>query len=79
MSEPTQTPRKKSSPRNGEGNTHRFKNSRKTVISHKGQTIIAMGRSEQEPSQLVKEKMKAMMEITSTVELQDVNSAGLLP
>ena len=38
-----------------------------------------MGRSEQESSQLVKEKMKAMMEITSAMELQDVNSARLLP
>jgi hypothetical protein len=48
MSEPTQTNRKKSRRRNGDGNTYRHKNGWRTVISHKGHTVTAMGRSEQE-------------------------------
>lgn len=60
MSEPTQTPRKKSRRRNGDGNTYRHKNGWRTVISHKGHTVTAMGRSEQESRRLAKEKIKAL-------------------
>ena len=52
MSEPTQTSRKKSRRRNGDGNTYRHKNGWRTVISHKGHTVTAMGRSEQESRRL---------------------------
>ena len=52
MSEPTQTNRKKSRRRNGDGNTYRHKNGWRTVISHKGHTVTAMGRSEQESRRL---------------------------
>ena len=41
MSEPTQTNRKKSRRRNGDGNTYRHKNGWRTVISHKGHTVTA--------------------------------------
>ena len=51
-SEPTQTSRKKSRRRNGDGNTYRHKNGWRTVISHKGHTVTAMGRSEQESRRL---------------------------
>jgi len=54
MSEPTQTNRKKSRRRNGDGNTYRHKNGWRTVISHKGHTVTAMGRSEQESRRLIK-------------------------
>ena len=57
MSEPTQTNRKKSRRRNGDGNTYRHKNGWRTVISHKGHTVTAMGRSEQESRRNAKEKM----------------------
>ena len=60
MSEPTQTNRKKSRRRNGDGNTYRHKNGWRTVISHKGHTVTAMGRSEQESRRLAKEKIKAL-------------------
>lgn len=60
MSEPTQTPRKKSRRRNGDGNTYRYKNGWRTVISHKGHTVTAMGRSEQESRRLAKEKIKTL-------------------
>jgi integrase len=60
MSEPTQTSRKKSRRRNGDGNTYRHKNGWRTVISHKGHTVTAMGRSEQESRRLAKEKIKAL-------------------
>ena len=60
MSEPTQTNRKKSRRRNGDGNTYRYKNGWRTVISHKGHTVTAMGRSEQESRRLAKEKIKAL-------------------
>ena len=60
MSEPKQTNRKKSRRRNGDGNTYRHKNGWRTVISHKGQTVTAMGRSEQESRRLAKEKIKAL-------------------
>ena len=60
MSEPTQNNRKKSRRRNGDGNTYRHKNGWRTVISHKGQTVTAMGRSEQESRRLAKEKIKAL-------------------
>ena len=60
MSELTQTNRKKSRRRNGDGNTYRHKNGWRTVISHKGQTVTAMGRSEQESRRLAKEKIKAL-------------------
>jgi integrase len=60
MSEPTQTSRKKSRRRNGDGNTYRHKNGWRTVISHKGHTVTAIGRSEQESRRLAKEKIKAL-------------------
>jgi integrase len=60
MSEPTQTNRKKSRRRNGDGNTYRHKNGWRTVISHKGHTVTAMGRSEQESRRLAKEKIKSL-------------------
>ena len=60
MSEPTQINRKKSRRRNGDGNTYRHKNGWRTVISHKGHTVTAMGRSEQESRRLAKEKIKAL-------------------
>lgn len=60
MSEPTKTNRKKSRRRNGDGNTYRHKNGWRTVISHKGHTVTAMGRSEQESRRLAKEKIKAL-------------------
>jgi integrase len=60
MSEPTQTNRKKSRRRNGDGNTYRHKNGWRTVISHKGHTVTAMGRSEQESRRLAKDKIKAL-------------------
>ena len=60
MSEPTQSNRKKSRRRNGDGNTYRYKNGWRTVISHKGHTVTAMGRSEQESRRLAKEKIKAL-------------------
>ena len=60
MSEPTQTNRKKSRRRNGDGNTYRHKNGWRTGISHKGHTVTAMGRSEQESRRLAKEKIKAL-------------------
>jgi integrase len=60
MSEPTQTNRKKSRRRNGDGNTYRYKNGWRTVISHKGYTVTAMGRSEQESRRLAKEKVKSL-------------------
>jgi integrase len=60
MSEPTLTNRKKSRRRNGDGNTYRHKNGWRTVISHKGHTVTAMGRSEQESRRLAKEKIKAL-------------------
>jgi integrase len=60
MSEPTQTNRKKSRRRNGDGNTYRHKNGWRTVISHKGHKVTAMGRSEQESRRLAKEKIKAL-------------------
>jgi len=60
MSEPTETPRKKSRRRNGDGNTYRYKNGWRTVISHKGHTVTAMGRSEQESRRLAKEKIKTL-------------------
>ena len=60
MSEPTQTSRKKSRRRNGDGNTYRHKKGWRTVISHKGHTVTAMGRSEQESRRLAKEKIKAL-------------------
>jgi integrase len=60
MSEPTQTNRKKSRRRNGDGNTYRYKNGWRTVISHKGHTVTAMGRSEQESRRLAKEKIKTL-------------------
>ncbi len=60
MSEPTQTNRKKSRRRNGDGNTYRYKNGWRTVISHKGHTVTAMGRSEQESRRLAKEKIRAL-------------------
>lgn len=60
MSEPTQTSRKKSRRRNGDGNTYRHKNGWRTVISHKGHTVTAMGRSEQESRRLAKEKIKKL-------------------
>ena len=60
MSEPTQIPRKKSRRRNGDGNTYRYKNGWRTVISYKGRTVTAMGRSEQESRRLAKEKLKTL-------------------
>ncbi len=60
MSEPTQNNRKKSRRRNGDGNTYRHKNGWRTVISHRGHTVTAMGRSEQESRRLAKEKIKAL-------------------
>ncbi len=60
MSEPTQTNRKKSRRSNGDGNTYLYKNGWRTVISHKGHTVTAMGRSEQESRRLAKEKIKAL-------------------
>ncbi len=60
MSEQTQSNRKKSRRRNGDGNTYRYKNGWRTVISHKGHTVTAMGRSEQESRRLAKEKIKAL-------------------
>ncbi len=60
MSGSTQTSRKKSRRRNGDGNTYRYKNGWRTVISHKGHTVTAMGRSEQESRRLAKEKIKGL-------------------
>lgn len=60
MSEPTQTSRKKSRRRNGDGNTYRHKNGWRTVIEYKGQTVTAMGRSEQESRRLAKAKLAAL-------------------
>jgi integrase len=60
MSEQAQTNRKKSRRRNGDGNTYRYKNGWRTVISHKGHTVTAMGRSEQESRRLAKDKIKAL-------------------
>ena len=60
MSEPTQSNRKKSRRRNGDGNTYRHKSGWRTVILHKGQTVTAMGRSEAESRRLAKEKVKAL-------------------
>lgn len=61
MSEPTQTSRKKSRRRNGDGNTYRHKNGWRTVIEYKGQTVTAMGRSEQESRRLAKAKLAALL------------------
>ena len=83
MSEPTQTNRKKSRRRNGDGNTYRHKNGWRTVISHKGHTVTAMGRSEQESRRLAKEKIKAFRRGSRTLEVGtdnlaiSVNSAGI--
>lgn len=60
MSDPTQTTRKKSRRRNGDGNTYRHKNGWRTVIEYKGQTVTAMGRSEQESRRLAKAKLAAL-------------------
>jgi len=60
MSETTQTPRNKSRRRNGDRNSCRYKNGWRTVISHKGHTVTAMGWSEEESRRLAREKIKAL-------------------
>ena len=60
MSISTETTRKKSRRRNGDGNTYRHKNGWRTVIEYKGQTVTAMGRSEQESRRLAKAKLTAL-------------------
>lgn len=56
----SQSTRKKSRRRNGDGNTYRYKNGWRTVIEFKGQTVTAMGRSEQESRRLAKAKLAAL-------------------
>lgn len=60
MSEALPATRNKSRRRNGEGNTYRYKNGWRTVISYKGHTVTAMGRSEQESRRLAKAKLAAL-------------------
>jgi integrase len=60
MSEAIPATRKKSRRRNGDGNTYRYKNGWRTVISYKGHTVTAMGRSEQESRRLAKAKLAAL-------------------
>ena len=53
----TQTTRKATRRRNGEGSTYRYKNGWRTKMTRGNQTVTAMGRSEQESRRKAKEKL----------------------
>ena len=69
---PAKTKKKR---RNGDGTTYRYKNGWRTVITLKGQTVTAMGRSEQESRRLAKSKLANLPLIDKTLQ---PNSAHLL-